>query len=140
MVVPSSPADGPFTLEVLTRVPSDSRIAFDIDAVSPLRKASNIRNFFTDASIDTGFSCGGGAVGAVIVRCGVGRLELDLIKPAVPVEGLDACPLEAWWARVAGVAVVIGNEVDDPSFDDSSSSLPSLPRRNLARADDLERL
>lgn len=75
-----------------------------------------------------------------MVRDGVCRLELDLIKPAVPVEGFEACPLEAWCAIDAGDAVAIGRLVDDPSFDDSSSSFPSLPRRSLARADDFERL
>jgi hypothetical protein len=80
---------------MLNRLPSaESRIAFEIDAVSPLRNASKIRNFFTEASIDTVLSCGGGAGGA-IVRDGVCKFELDLIKPAVPVDGFGACPLDA---------------------------------------------
>ena len=65
----SSPGDdpGPAALEGLTPLPSVSRMAFEIDAVSPLLRASNIRNFLTDCSIDTVFSCAGG--GIVLVGC-----------------------------------------------------------------------
>jgi len=137
MVVSSRPPDDAVKLDVLTRLPSDSRIAFEIDAVSPLRNASKIRNFFTEASIETVLSCGGG--GAAIVRAGVCcKLEVDLMRPVVPVEGFEACPLEAWCASEVGAG--FGKEVEEPSFDESSSSFPSLPRRSLERADDLLRL
>jgi hypothetical protein len=86
MLVSSNPPvdPAPVELEVLTRVRSVSRIAFEIDAVSPLLNASNIRNFRTDCSIETVFSCAGIADIGVL---GGWRLEVDLINPAVPVDG-----------------------------------------------------
>jgi hypothetical protein len=61
-------APDPVALEVLTLLPSVSRIAFDIDAVSPLRRASKIRNFLTDCSIDTVLSAGGCVEDIVLCR------------------------------------------------------------------------
>ena len=66
-------------------------MAFEIDAVSPLRNASNIRNFLTEDSIVGTFSAGGATAVA-------GRedwiFEVDRINPDVPVDGLWECPRE----------------------------------------------
>jgi hypothetical protein len=81
-------------------------MALEIDAVSPFRRASNILNFLTDDSIETPFSpacdvcdpdadIGAGADREGIVLCGC-KFEVDLISPAVPVDGRGACPLEGW--------------------------------------------
>ena len=53
LVSSSCPNAGPAALELLVLLPSDSLIAFEMDAVSPFLNASNMRNFLTDCSIDT---------------------------------------------------------------------------------------
>ncbi len=132
--------------DVLARGPfSDvSRIAFDIAAVLPLRKASTILNLRTDCSSDVPFS---GDV--VLARDGVKAW------PEAPGsrEGTRATDIlellrEGCWERgPAGGEVDIGGrgarpEVWEPSSDTASSSLRgSLSfRRRSDRAADLDLL
>jgi hypothetical protein len=74
--------------EMLVRGPPSavSRIALEIDAVSPLRNASTILNFFTDCSRVAPFSCTGlvrdGAAEGVLLRLpgDVASLEPDWLR------------------------------------------------------------
>ena len=88
MVVSSSP---PAELDMLNLLPSVSRMAFEMEAVSPLRRASKILNFRTDCSMERVLSAAGGGM-----LLGTWTLEVDRINPAVPVEGFEAWPLDGW--------------------------------------------
>ncbi len=124
---------------MLIRLLSISLIALDIDTVSPLLNASNIRNFRTDCSIDKVLSCAGGAI-----DLGTCWFDVDLISPAVPVENFELWLPRGWWwwcDTDAGVGdgAVVGEDANGPSSTALSSSLPSF-LRSRESADDLPRL
>jgi len=72
---------------------------------------------------------------------GVDRLELDLMRPAVPVDILGAWPRECWCDIVVlvGDCAVVGWAANETFSDKLSSSFPSF-RRKSESAEDLVRL
>lgn len=132
MVVSSSPP--PAELETLNLLPSVSRMAFEIDAVSPLRRASNILNFLTDCSMDSVLSADGGGGGMLLGIC---TLEIDRINPAVPVEGLEAWPLDGCFDSPPAEGAL---RYEEESLSESVAPSLVLSRFNLEKAEDLLRL
>lgn len=134
----------PVALEMLNLLPSDSRIALDIAAVSPFLSASNIRNFLTDCSMDAPFSW----AGVVVEGLGLWKLvgERIFVNPAVPVDGLGPCPGPFWCGILIEpeeLVLCLGKVLDEESsLLWLSASRPSFRLRSLERVEreDLVRL
>ena len=123
-----------------------SRMALEMKAVSPLRRASTIRNFLTDDSSEIPLSVLGDLPPA---NEGVFEGVRPIALPAT--ESLELWPLGCWWCVVgiAGSEDVAAVEVAEvvlpkPSPIDAASSVEDMSssapfRLNKERAEDLVR-
>lgn len=119
-----------------------SRMAREMDEVSPLRKASTNLNLRTDCSRLAVLLS---AVGDVRACCGFGGCELEAVgeRPAEETDCLAAWPRGLCWCAMG----LIGFGVEDdgvrrslPSSEPDSSSRVLLRRKRERAAADLDRL